>query len=95
MNKKELVAAFAAKTGRSKREALADVNTLLGIIAAEMQAEREVVIQDFGKFYSKEVPEHQAFIPGTSRKVTVKAHRKAVFKPFSCIMYFSNKYERI
>lgn len=95
MNKTDFVAAFAAKTGTTKKEALIAVDTLLGIIAAELQAEREVVIPDFGKFYSKEVPEHQAVIPGTDKKVTVEAHRKVMFKPFSCIMYYSNKHERI
>lgn len=95
MNKTELVAAFAAKTGKTKKEALAAVDTLLGIITAELQSEGEVAIPDFGKFHSKEVPEHQAVIPGTNKTVTVKAHRKAVFKPFSCIMYYSNKHERI
>jgi DNA-binding protein HU-beta len=50
MNKVQLIAAVAKKTGLSKNEAAAGVNAVVDLIISELSGNRKVTITGFGTF---------------------------------------------
>ncbi|MBN2797848.1 MAG: HU family DNA-binding protein [Deltaproteobacteria bacterium] len=69
MNKKELVAKLAKKTGISQAKAQEVVNALFdtkageGIIAVELDAGRKVSIPGFGTFFTRTVKDREVSNP--------------------------------
>ena len=93
MNKTQLAAAVAEKAGVSKADAATYVNMVLGAIADNIcEADGEVSIPDFGRFFVKEVPARLGMNPQTKEKITIEAHSKVVFKPSDNLSIFSRKH---
>jgi len=93
MNKSTLVSAVAEKAGISKAAAANYTDIILGVIADTVCAgEEDVAIPDFGRFFVKNVPEHQGFNPTTKEKITIEARDKVVFRPSYNISIYSRKH---
>jgi len=92
MNKKELVDKFAEKTELTRAQATKYINSIFSIISDGLSSEKEVTIPDFGKFSEKEVPERKGINPATQEAIIIPAHSKIVFKPYSNILLYSQKY---
>lgn len=93
MNRTQLIAQVAEKTGKTKAEAAQCVNAVLGTLADNLcQGDHEVAIPDFGRFFLKHVPARQGTNPSTGEKITIEARDKVVFKPSENLEYFTRKH---
>jgi DNA-binding protein HU-beta len=87
MNKKEMAAKLANKTGLSQVKAMEVLNALFdadsgkGIIAIELDAGRKVTIPGFGTFGTKSRAERTGTNPSTGQKIQIKGKKYAYFKP--------------
>ncbi len=87
MNKKEMAAKLAKKTGLSQAKALEVINTIFsaepreGIIAVELDAGRKVTIPGFGTFATKSRAARVGTNPATGAKISIPAKKYAFFKP--------------
>lgn len=85
MNKSELSAALASKTGLTSAQATAAVSAIFdgetGIIATSLTSGSEVALQGFGTFKVKGRKARVATNPATGGKVNVPAKNVASFKP--------------
>jgi DNA-binding protein HU-beta len=87
MNKKEMVAKLAKKTGLSQAksaevvDALFDAGPGKGIIAVELDGGRKVTIPGFGTFGTKSRAARTGTNPATGQKITIPAKSYAYFKP--------------
>ena len=87
MNKSEMAAKLAAKTGLSKQKSLEVLNALFdsdpgnGIIAIELDADRKVVIPGFGTVGTRRRAARQGTNPTNREKIEIPAKKYAYFKP--------------
>ena len=81
MNKTELIAAVAEKTGLSKKDSDAAVNAVLNTIAETLKADEKVQLVGFGSFEVKERPARVGRNPRTGESMTYPACKVPVFKP--------------
>ena len=81
MNKTELIAAVAEKTGLSKKDTEAAVNATLLTITETLKAEEKVQLVGFGSFEVKERPARVGRNPRTGESMTYPACKVPVFKP--------------
>lgn len=79
MNKQELIAAVAAKTGMAKATTERAVEALTSIIAAELAGGGEVKLVGFGTFSSKRHEARKGRNPQTGETVKIAARVKAHF----------------
>ena len=80
MNKTELVAAVAAKTALSKKDAEKALSAVLETVTETLAAGEKVQLVGFGTFETKERNERTAKNPRTGETVTVPASRVPAFK---------------
>ncbi len=86
MNKKDMADKLAAKCGLSQAKALEAVNCIFdtrpghGIIAIELDADREVNIAGFGKFSTKRRAARQGRNPATGATIMIPAKKYPAFK---------------
>ena len=80
MNKAELVAAVAEKTGLSKKDTEKTVNAALDAIIDSLVAGEKVQLVGFGAFEVKERGERIGRNPQTKEEITIPASRVASFK---------------
>ena len=93
MNRTELIAAVAERTGSTKANAAKTVDAVFGVIADCLTEEKqEVAIADFGRFYIKQQAERQGFNPQTGEKITIEAKEKIAFKASTSLEYYSRKH---
>ena len=81
MNKTELIAQVAEKTGLSKKDTESVINAAVDTIAATMAKGDKVQLSGFGIF---EVKDRQARVgrnPKTKEAIEIPASRQPVFKP--------------
>ena len=81
MNKTELIAQVAEKTGLSKKDTESIINAAVDTIAATMAQGDKVQLSGFGIF---EVKDRQARVgrnPKTKEAIEIPASRQPVFKP--------------
>jgi len=81
MNKTELIAQVAEKTGLSKKDTESIINVAVDTIAATMAQGDKVQLSGFGIF---EVKDRQARVgrnPKTKEAIEIPASRQPVFKP--------------
>ena len=87
MNKKEMAAKLAKKTGLSQAKALEVINAIFsaepreGIIAVELDAGRKVTVPGFGTFGTKKRAARTGTNPATGKKINISAKAYAYFKP--------------
>lgn len=86
MNKKELAAKLAKKTGLSQVKAMEAVNAIFdandgeGIIAMELDAGHKVVIPGFGTFTTRNRAARVGTNPATGEKINIASKKYVVFK---------------
>lgn len=87
MNKKELAAKLAKKTGLSQAMAARCVNEIFdarsgkGIIAVELDAGRKVTIPGFGTFGTRTRAARQGTNPATGQAMQIPARKYPFFRP--------------
>ena len=80
MNRTELAAAVAEKTGMTKVDAKKAVNAALEAIEGALVANEQVALLGFGTFAVVERPERQGVNPSTGEKITIAAKKAVKFK---------------
>ena len=80
MNKSELIAAVAEKSGMSKKDAEIAINATLGTITAALQSEEKVQLVGFGSFEVKKRAERIGRNPKTKESIKIPASKVPVFK---------------
>lgn len=80
MNKTELVAAVAAKTEMSKKDAEKALTAVFETITESLAAGEKVQLMGFGTFETKQRNERTAKNPRTGETVTVPATKVPAFK---------------
>lgn len=87
MNKGEMAAKLAKKTGLTKAKALDVLNVIFaadpgnGIIAVELDAGKKVVIPGFGTFGTRTRQARTGTNPATGSKIEIPQKTYAYFKP--------------
>ena len=85
MNKSQLVAAVAEKTGLSKKASEKALAATFDAITTALQAGEKVQLSGFGIFSVKERPERVGSNPKTKEPITIAASRVPVFKAGSAL----------
>ena len=80
MNKSELVAAVAAKTGLSKKDGEKAVNAAFEAITEALVKGEKVQLVGFGSFETKERNARVGRNPKTKEEISIPATRVAAFK---------------
>ena len=80
MNKTELVAALAAKTELSKKDAEKALNAVVETITEALKAGDKVALVGVGTFEAKERPARVARNPRTGEEIKVEASKPPAFK---------------
>lgn len=80
MNKTELIAAVAEKTGLKKKDAEAAVAAVFATIADQLAAGEKVQLIGFGSFEVKARAEKEGRNPFTGEAMKIAASKRPVFK---------------
>ena len=80
MNKTELVAAMAAKSGLSKKDAEKALVAFTGAIEAALKKGEKVSLVGFGTFEVKKRAARQGINPQTKKAITIPACKVPSFK---------------
>lgn len=80
MNKSELIAIVAEKTGLRKKEAETCVTATLNGIIESLQKGGKVQIVGFGSFEAKARPARTGHNPATGKTIQIPASKAPVFK---------------
>lgn len=80
MNKTELIAAIATKTGMSKKDSEKALNATIETIAEAMASGNKVQLVGFGSFETKTRAAHEGRNPRTKEAMTFPAKTVPVFK---------------
>ena len=81
MNKTELIAQVAEKTGLSKKDTESIINAAVDTIAATMAQGDKVQLSGFGIFEVKDPQARVGRNPKTKEAIEIPASRQPVFKP--------------
>ena len=92
MNKSELIAAIAAKTGETKKNAEVSLNAFIDVVTEELKKEHKVQLVGFGTFEVRERKARQGRNPRQPEEVIEIAASKApVFKAGKALKDAVNK----
>ena len=80
MNKAELVAAIAAKTGESKKATEAAVNALVEVVSDALKGGDKVQLVGFGSFEVRKIAARKGRNPQTKEEIKIPASKAPVFK---------------
>ena len=80
MNKADLVAAIAAKTGDSKKATEALVNAFTGVVAEALAGGDKVQLVGFGSFEVRKRAARKGRNPQTKEEIKIPASKAPVFK---------------
>lgn len=81
MNKTELIAAVAARTGLAKKDTEKVIQTALDTIAAQLVQGEKVQLAGFGCFEVKAREARVGRNPRTNEAIEIPASKSATFKP--------------
>jgi len=81
MNKSNLIAKMAEKSGLNRKQAEAALEAFLGSVTEALKEGDKVQIVGFGTFSVREREEHEARNPKSGEIITVAASKAPVFKP--------------
>ena len=85
MNRTELAAAVAEKTGLTKTDAKKAVDAALEAIESALVAKEQVALLGFGTFSVVERAERQGVNPSNGQKITIAAKKSVKFKAGSAL----------
>ncbi|MCR5186393.1 MAG: HU family DNA-binding protein [Clostridia bacterium] len=80
MNKAELVAAVAAKTGDTKKNAEEVVNAFVDVVTASLKKGEKVQLVGFGSFEVKKRAARKGRNPQTGEEIKIPASKAPAFK---------------
>ncbi len=80
MNKGDLVAAIAAKTGETKKNAEAAVNALVDVVTEALVKGDKVQLVGFGSFEVRKRAARKGRNPQTKEEIKIPASKAPVFK---------------
>ena len=80
MNKAELVAAIAAKTGETKKAAEETVNAFVDVVTEALKKGDKVQLVGFGSFEVRKRAARKGRNPQTKQEIKIPASKAPVFK---------------
>ena len=80
MNKIEFIDAVASKTGLTKKDTTAELESIIDSIQETLAKGEQVALVGFGTFSTSARAAREATVPGTTRKVQLSATTVAKFK---------------
>ena len=80
MNKSELIAAMAAKTGETKKDAEAALNSFVNVVTEALVKGEKVQLVGFGTFETRERAAREGRNPRTKETINIPASTVPVFK---------------
>ena len=80
MNKADLIAAIAAKTGDTKKVAEASVNAFVDVVTEELKKGEKIQLVGFGTFEVSERAAREGRNPQTGETMTIAACKAPKFK---------------
>ena len=91
MNKAELVAAVAAKTGDTKKAAEASVDAFVSAVKESLKKGEKVQLVGFGSFEVRKRAARKGRNPQTGEEIKISASKSPVFKPGKAFKDLVNK----
>ena len=80
MNKSDLIAAVAAKTGETKKSAEASINAVIDVIAETLASGDKIQLVGFGSFEVRQRAPRKGRNPQTGKEMKIAAKKAPVFK---------------
>ncbi|MFR8103726.1 MAG: HU family DNA-binding protein [Clostridia bacterium] len=91
MNKAELIAAIAAKTGETKKNAEATVNAFVDVVTDTLVKGDKVQLVGFGSFEVRKRAARKGRNPQTKEEIKIPASKAPVFKAGKALKDLVNK----
>jgi DNA-binding protein HU-beta len=91
MNKAELIAAIAAKTGDTKKVAEASVNAFVDVVTESLVKGDKVQLVGFGSFEVRKRAARKGRNPQTKEEIKIPASKAPVFKAGKALKDLVNK----
>ena len=91
MNKAELIAAIAAKTGVTKKSAEESVNAFVGVVTESLAKGDKVQLVGFGSFEVRKRAARKGRNPQTKEEIRIPASKAPVFKAGKALKDLVNK----
>ncbi len=91
MNKADLIAAIAAKTGETKKSAEASVNAFVDVITEALVKGDKVQLVGFGSFEVRKRAARKGRNPQTKEEIKIPASKAPVFKAGKALKDLVNK----
>ena len=91
MNKSDLVAAVAAKTGSTKKDAEASVNAFVDVVTEALVKGDKVQLVGFGSFDVRKRAARKGRNPQTKVEIKIPASKAPVFKAGKALKDLVNK----
>jgi DNA-binding protein HU-beta len=91
MNKSELIAAMAAKTGETKKDAEAALNAFVGVVTDALVKGDKVQLVGFGSFEVRKRAARKGRNPQTKEEIKIPASKAPVFKAGKALKELVNK----
>ncbi len=91
MNKAELVAAIATKTGATKKNAEESLNAMVEVISTALKKDDKVQLVGFGSFEVRKRAARKGRNPQTKEEIKIPASKAPVFKAGKALKEVVNK----
>ena len=91
MNRADLIAAIAAKTGETKKSAEASVNAFVDVITESLVEGDKVQLVGFGSFEVRKRAARKGRNPQTKEEIKIPASKAPVFKAGKALKDLVNK----
>ena len=91
MNKSELIAAVAAKTGETKKNAEASLDAVIEVITEALSKGYKVQLVGFGSFEVRKRAARKGRNPQTKEEIKIPASKAPVFKAGKALKDVVNK----
>ena len=91
MNKSDLIAAVAAKTGSTKKDAEANVNAFVEVVTGALGKGDKVQLVGFGSFEVRKRAARKGRNPQTKEEIRIPASKAPVFKAGKALKDLVNK----
>ena len=91
MNKADLIAAIAAKTGETKKSAEATVNAFVDVVTETLVKGDKVQLVGFGSFEVRKRAARKGRNPQTKEEIKIPASKAPVFKAGKALKDLVNK----
>lgn len=91
MNKSDLIAAMAAKTGETKKNAEATLNAFIEVVTEALEKGDKVQLVGFGSFEVRKRAARKGRNPQTKEEIKIPASKAPVFKAGKALKDLVNK----